>query len=69
MIFLERLHMTTTIHLTDEELADLQQLTNQTDPAEAVRTAIHDYVRYARRMQLKKLSGRVQIQDTGISPD
>jgi hypothetical protein len=55
--------VTTTIHLTDEELSDLQQLTKQADPAEAVRTAMHDYVRYARRMQVKQLSGRVRIQD------
>jgi hypothetical protein len=55
--------VTTTIYLTDEELADLKQLTNQSDPAEAVRAAMHDFVRYARRMQLKQLSGRVRIQD------
>jgi phage terminase Nu1 subunit (DNA packaging protein) len=55
--------VTTTVHLTDEELADLQQLTNQIDPAEAIRTAMHDFVRYARRIQLKQLSGRVRIQD------
>ena len=55
--------MTTTVHLTDEELADLKELTKQEDPVAAVRTAMHDYVRYARRMQLKQLSGRVQIQD------
>lgn len=55
--------MSTTIHFTDEELADLQELTKQTDPAAAVRVAMQDYVRYARRMQLKQLSGRVRIQD------
>lgn len=56
--------MTTTVHLTDEELADLKELTRQTDPAEAIRAAMHDYVRYARRIQLKRLSGSVRIQDT-----
>lgn len=55
--------MTTTVHLTDEQLAELQQLTNQTDPAEAIRAAMHDFVRYARRMQLKQMSGKVWIQD------
>ncbi len=55
--------MSTTIHLTDEELADLQELTRQTDPAAAVRVAMADYLRYARRMQLKQLSGQIQIQD------
>ena len=56
-------HMSTTVHLTDDELADLKELTKQTDPAAAVRAAMHDYVRYARRMQLKQLSGRIQIQN------
>ena len=55
--------MTATVHLTDDELADLRELTKQDDPVAAVRTAVHDYVRYARRMQLKQLSGRVEIQD------
>ena len=55
--------MSTTIQLTDEELADLQELTRQSDPAAAIRAAMRDYVRYARRMQLKQLTGRVRIQD------
>ena len=55
--------MTTIVQLTDEELADLKELTNQSDPAAAVRTAMQDYVRYARRLQLKRLSGRVRIQE------
>ncbi len=40
--------MPTTVRLTDEGLADLQQLTKQSDPAEALRVAMYDYVRYAR---------------------
>jgi hypothetical protein len=55
--------VTTTVHLTEEELADLKELTKLDDPAEAVRAAMQDYVRYARRMQLKQLSGRIRIQD------
>ncbi len=55
--------MTTTINLSEEELAELKELTKQTDPEAAVRAAMQDYVRYARRMQLKQLSGHVQIQD------
>jgi hypothetical protein len=55
--------MSTTVEFTDQELADLKELTKQDDPSAAVRTAMHDYVRYARRMQLKQLSGRVQMQD------
>jgi hypothetical protein len=53
----------TTVRISDEELADLKELTRQTDPEAAVRTAMHDYVRYARRLQLKQLSGQVRIQD------
>jgi hypothetical protein len=56
--------MATTVHLTDDELADLKELTNETDPAAAVRAAMQDYVRYARRMQLKQLSGRVKMQNS-----
>jgi hypothetical protein len=55
--------MSTSIQLTDQELADLKELTKQDDPSAAIRAAMHDYVRYARRMQLKQLSGRIHIQD------
>jgi hypothetical protein len=55
--------MSTTVQLSEEELADLKELTKQDDPVAAVRAAMQDYVRYARRMQLKQLSGRVHIQD------
>jgi hypothetical protein len=55
--------VSTAVHLTEEELADLKELTKLDDPAEAVRAAMQDYLRYARRLQLKQLSGRVQIQD------
>jgi hypothetical protein len=51
----------TQIELTDQELADLKELTNQQDATAAVRTAMLDYVRYARRMQLKNLSGRIEM--------
>jgi hypothetical protein len=51
------------VQLTDKELAELKELTKQADPSAAVLTAMHDYLRYARRMQLKQLSGRVRIQD------
>ena len=55
--------MSTVVHLTDQELAELRELTKISDPAEAVRAAMLDYVRYARRMQLKQLSGQIRIQD------
>lgn len=55
--------MVTTVNLSDEELSDLKTLTKQDDPAEAVRVAMQDYLRHARRMQLKSLSGRVEMMD------
>jgi hypothetical protein len=55
--------MSTAIELTEQVLADLQQLTNQTDASMAIQTALAEYLRYARRMQLKELSGRITMQD------
>ena len=53
--------MVTNVELTDEQIADLKELTNQADVAEAVRTAMQGYLRYARRIRLKELSGRVEM--------
>ena len=55
--------MTATVNLTAEEIAEIQALTNQNDVGEAIRTAMVEYVRYARRQELKTLSGRVEMQD------
>ncbi len=55
--------MSTVVELTDQELAELRQLTNETDAAVAIRSALSEYLRYVRRMQLKELSGRVTMQD------
>ncbi|MGH7127421.1 MAG: hypothetical protein ACREIV_02545 [Planctomycetaceae bacterium] len=55
--------MTTTVELSDQELEDLKQLTQQPDASTAVRTAVTEYVRYIKRMKLKELSGRVEMQD------
>ncbi len=55
--------MVTTVRLSDDELADIKALTKQSDPSEAVRVAMQDYLRYARRMQLKSMSGRVEMID------
>lgn len=57
------LSLVTTIQLSEQELSDLKALTKQTDPEAAVRAAMQDYLRYARRLQLKQLSGQVQMQD------
>lgn len=55
--------MSTIVHLTEEELAELQRLTNESDPTNAVRAAMQDYLRYARRMRLKQLSGQIEMLD------
>ncbi len=55
--------MVTTLELTDSEISDLRELTKQQDTAGALRTALHEFVRYARRMQLKELSGQVTMDD------
>ena len=55
--------MPTVVDLTEQEIAELKEHTQQTDVAAAVRIAMTEYLRYVRRMQLKELSGRVQMQD------
>ena len=54
--------MVTVVDLTDQEIAELQEFTNQEDVAIAIRTALAEYLRSARRMRLKELSGRVRVQ-------
>jgi hypothetical protein len=56
-------NMSTVVELTEQELAELQQLTNQSDASTAVHAALAEYIRYVRRLQLKALSGRVEMQD------
>ena len=55
--------MVTNIEISEQELADLMELTNRQDASEAVRVAMLDYLRYARRMQLKELSGRIEMAE------
>lgn len=55
--------MVATLDLTDAEIKDLRELTKQQDTTGALRTALHEFVRYARRMQLKELSGRVTMEE------
>ena len=56
--------MVTSIELSEQELAELRDLTEQSDSLEAIRVAMRDYIRYARRMRLKQLSGQVEMTDT-----
>ena len=55
--------MVTSIELSEQELAELRELTEQSDSTEALRVAMRDYIRYARRMRLKQLSGQVEMID------
>jgi hypothetical protein len=55
--------MVTSIGLSEQELAELRDLTKQSDSMEAIRVAMRDYIRYARRMRLKQLSGQVEMTD------
>jgi hypothetical protein len=55
--------MTTVLKLPDDELAELQKLTRKKDAAAAVRMAMREYIRYAKRMQLKKLAGKVTMRE------
>lgn len=55
--------MIATVELTDAELADLRALTHAADAQSAVRSALDEYRRYARRMLLKDLSGKVVMDD------
>lgn len=52
-----------TIELTAQELDDLRAFTQQENVNAAARTAMSEYLRYARRQQLKQLSGNVQMDD------
>jgi hypothetical protein len=55
--------MPTIIDLSPQELAELKSFTKEADDAAAVRSAMKEYLRLARRMQLKTLSGRVAMDE------
>jgi hypothetical protein len=55
--------MTTTVNLTEEEVAELRAATNLNDVGEALRTALREYVRFTQRQALMTLSGRVEMQE------
>jgi metal-responsive CopG/Arc/MetJ family transcriptional regulator len=60
---MDKVGMVTSIELSEQELAELRDLTEQSDSTEAIRVAMRDYIRYARRMRLKQLSGQVEMID------
>ena len=55
--------MTATISLNDDEVKDLRELTQVSDMAGALRCALDEYRRYARRMRLKEISGQIAMDD------
>jgi len=55
--------MTATVQLSEEEIRDLCDLTQRTSADAAVRSALDEYRRYARRMRLKELSGKVTVEE------
>ena len=55
--------MSAVVELTEQEIAELKAVTKADDVSSAIRTATTEYLRYVRRMQLKELSGRVEMLD------
>lgn len=55
--------VSTLVELTEQELAELKAFTNEADAATAIRAAMTEYLRFARRMRLKALSGQVQMEE------
>lgn len=55
--------MSTHVELSEQDLADLKAFTKQTDASAAIRCAMSEYLRFARRIQLKALSGQVEMEE------
>ena len=55
--------MTASLDLSEKELLELKRLTKENDPSAALRLALQEYIRYAKRMRLKELSDQVEMQD------
>jgi hypothetical protein len=60
---LEGEFMTVVVDLSQTELAELKTYTKQIADAEAVRSAMLEFLRFAKRMQLKEVSGKVEMDD------
>jgi hypothetical protein len=55
--------MSISVELTDKEIAQLRELTQQEDVAASLKTAVLEYIRYRKRLELIELSGRIEMQD------
>jgi hypothetical protein len=53
--------MPTIVDITEQELAELKAFTKESDTVATVRLAMMEYLRLARRMQLKAMSGQVEV--------
>ena len=51
------------VDLTEQELAELKTYTHADEDAAAVRMAMTEYLRLARRLELKGLSGQVSMEE------
>lgn len=55
--------MSISIELSGEELVDLQNVTRQSDQAEAVLKAVREYLRMSRLRELIAVSGQIEFDD------
>ena len=55
--------MRTTLTIDDMQAEDLMQATGQTSAVAAIRQALDDYLRQARKKKVLALRGQVQIED------
>ncbi len=52
--------MKAAVDLSEQQLAQLRELTRENDIGAALRTAVTEYIRYARELQPKELSGEAE---------
>ena len=55
--------MRTTLTIDDNQVKDLMQITGQSSAITAIRQALDDYLRQARKKKMLALRGQVQIAD------
>jgi hypothetical protein len=55
--------MTAVLELSDKELLELKDLTKESDASAALRLALNEYIRYAKRSRLRELSDQVEMTD------
>ena len=55
--------MSVTISLTNQEIAQIRQITQQTSDSDAVSAAVREFLRTSRLRELKAVSGKVEFDD------